>query len=466
MSTASKPASEKLGSLITGDDSVNGPSVFPDNQTLIDKRKHHFLPTAMLYHNKPLQLVKAQGEYVWDSQGQRYLDAIGGIVCISAGHNHPKIKKALVQMLENDEIQHTSTLYLNRHAVDLAETLVAEAPKGLNRAAFTNSGSEANELAFMAARQTTGESIVMNLRHGYHGGTSGTLAQCGHHNWRFRAQPNANAVSALEPYCYRCPFKQKPESCALECAQNVETTIQTATHGKIAAMIVEPVMGVGGFIAPPKAYFDEVTRIVHNYGGKYISDEVQTGAGRCSNDFLLSKALDIDADIITMAKGFGNGAAIGGVLMRDEVAESLSGKTYFNTSSGDPFQTAQAKLTMEVIKEEKLSENAVTMGRRLMEGLQDLMHKHSIIGDVRGRGLLMGIELVKDRKTKIYATAEAARLMDICKDKGLLLGKGGLFGNVIRLAPPLSINAQQVDTILEIIDNSLQDLARETTGVA
>ncbi len=433
----------------------------PDNQTLIDKRQQHFLPTAVLYHNEPLQLVKAQGEYVWDSDGRRYLDAIGGIVCISAGHNHPRIKQTLIDMLERDEIQHTSTLYLTRYPVELAETLLQEAPEGLDRAAFTNSGSEANELAFMAARQATGETMVLNLRHGYHGGTSGALSQCGHHNWRFRAQPTASAVSALEPYCYRCPFNQKPDSCNFECAQNVETTIQTATHGKIAAMIVEPVMGVGGFIAPPEEYFTEVTRIVHEYGGKYISDEVQSGAGRCSHDFLLSKALNIDADIITMAKGFGNGAAIGGLLMRSDIADTLGGKLYFNTFACDPYQTAQAKVTIDIINEEKLADNAMAMGQRLIDGLRGLTARHELIGDVRGRGLLMGIELVKDRKTKAYATAETTRLMDICKDLGVLLGKGGLFGNVIRLAPPLTVTAAQIDTIIETVDNAFHQLAKE-----
>ncbi len=459
MTTAAKPTSEHLGSPVA--DYATATASHPSNAELINKRQQHFLPTALLYHAEPLQLVKAQGEYVWDSEGRRYLDAIGGIVCISAGHNHPRIKQALRQMLDDDAIQHTSTLYLSRYPVELAETLVAEAPDGLDRAAFTNSGSEANELALMAARHATGETIVLNLRHGYHGGTASTLAQCGHHNWRFRAQPNANAVSALEPYCYRCPFQQKPESCALECAQNVETTIQTATHGKIAAMIVEPVMGVGGFITPPPAYFTEITRIVHQYGGKYISDEVQTGAGRCSNDLLLSKALDIDADMITMAKGFGNGAAIGGVLMSSEIADALAGKLYFNTFGGDPYQTVQAKLTIDIIKQEKLADNAMAMGSRLLNGLRDLMPRHELIGDVRGRGLLMGIELVKDRKSKAYATTETARLMDICKDKGLLVGKGGLFGNVIRIAPPLSINADQVDQMIETIAGALHELARE-----
>ena len=428
-----------------------------NDELLLESRKQHYIPLP-LYHDKPLHLVKARGEYVWDSEGKRYLDCIGGIVCISAGHNHPKIKAKLMQMLEDDEIQHTSTLYLNRHIVELAESLTAVAPDGLDRAAFTNSGSEANELAFMTARQSTGETMIINLRHGYHGGTSGALAQCGQHSWRFRAQPVSAATSALEPYCYRCPFNQQVESCDLECAKNVETTIQTSTHGRIAGMIVEPVMGVGGFISPPKAYFDEVTEIVHRYGGKYISDEVQTGAGRCGHEFLLSRELGIDADMVTMAKGFGNGAAIGAVLMRDEDAKSLEGKSYFNTFGGDPMQTAQAKATMDVIADEKLSENAVAMGARLMDGFKQLMNHHEIIGDVRGRGLLMGIELVRDRNSKTHASEEAARLMDICKDHGVLVGKGGLRGNVIRIAPPMTINAGQADQLLEAIDQALAEV--------
>lgn len=439
---------------------TEGPKrVHRDNADLIAARKKHFLPTAALYHKQPLQLVKGKGEYVWDADGKRYLDAIGGIICISAGHNHPKIKAKLMQMLADDEIQHTSLLYLSEYPVELAEALVEEAPAGLDRASFTNSGSEANELAMMTARQSTGETIVVNLRHGYHGGTASTLAQCGHHNWRFRSQPIASTTSALEPYCYRCPFNKKPESCSFECAKNVETTIQTTTHGKIAGMIVEPVMGVGGFIDPPKEYFDQVTEIVHNYGGKYISDEVQTGAGRCGKNFLLSKELEIDADMVTMAKGFGNGAAIGAVLMKSEDAESLGGRLYFNTFGGDPMQTAQAKATMDVIKEEKLIDNARNMGKRLKDGMQQLMKEHALIGDVRGRGLLLGMELVKDRKTKAYGSEEAVTFMDKCKDKGLLLGKGGLFGNVIRVAPPLSINAGQVDTMLKIVGEALHEMA-------
>lgn len=430
------------------------------NEELLDFRKKHFLPTALHYHKEAIQLTKAQDTYVWDSEGKRYLDAIGGIVCISAGHNHPKIKKALIQAIEGDVIQHTSLLYLNQAPVNTAELLLEEAPNGMDRVSFTNSGSEANELALMAARNATGETMVVNLRHSYHGGTSGALASCGHSAWRFKAQPVASVTSALEPYCYRCPFAKKPDSCDLECAKNVETTIQTTTHGKIAAFIIEPVMGVGGFISPPDEYFEEVTRITHNYGGKYISDEVQTGAGRTGGDLLITKTLGIDADMVTMAKGFGNGAAVGAVLMKTEVAEKMTGKIYFNTFAGDPLQMIQAKLTLEIIKEEQLVENARVMGALLKDGLIQLQNKYPIIGDVRGRGLLLGVELVKDRKTKVHASEETLVLVDLCKNKGLLIGKGGLMGNVFRIAPPLTINQEQVNFMLETIDQALTELSK------
>jgi len=428
-------------------------------EEIFSSRQKHFLSTAVHYYRKPLQLVRAKGQYVYDEQGREYLDCVGGIVCISAGHNHPRIKEQIKKMLDDDEIQHTTLLYLNPHATDFAEDLVKESPEKIDRVFFTNSGSEANELAFLAARQATGETIIVNLRHSYHGCTSGPLAHCGHNTWRFRAQPMASVTSALEPYCYRCPFGKKPESCALECAKNVETTIQTTTHGKIAALIAEPVMGVGGFISPPREYFTEVAKIVHRYGGKYISDEVQTGAGRCGGDYLLTRTLNIDADIITMAKGLGNGAPIGATLMTTEISDSMKGKFYFNTFGSDPYQTMQAKMTLEIIREEKLIENARVMGEYLKQGLMGMTNTRKLIGDVRGRGLLLGIELVRDRNTKEYATAETSELMEICREKGVLVGKGGLFGNVVRLAPPLSIDRGQCDQVLRVLDEGLHGLS-------
>jgi len=433
------------------------------NSDLMEFRKNHFLPTASVYHKEPLQLVKASGIHVWDEKGKQYIDAIGGIVCISAGHNHPRIKKEMIKMIESNQIQHTSLLYLEKNVVEAAEKLLEKAPSKLDRVSFTNSGSEANELAFMASRQATGETTIINLRHGYHGGTSGTLSACGHHKWKFRAQPTGGVTSAMEPNCYRCPFGKVPTSCELECAQNVETTIQTSTHGKIAAFIAEPVMGVGGFITPPDDYFKKVCDIVHQYGGYYISDEVQTGAGRCGKEFLLTKELGIDADLITMAKGFGNGAAIGAILMKSEVAEKMAGRLYFNTFGGDPYQTKQAKITMDIIDDEKLIENAHKMGNRLRDGLNEFLKIYEIVGDVRGRGLLLAMEFVKSKKSKAYAPEECLLFMDECKERGLLLGKGGLYGNVIRITPPLSIKESDISKMLEIMDLSFKVLEKNSS---
>lgn len=427
-------------------------------QDILDIRKKHFIAPALPLYRKPLQLVKAKGTEVWDEEGRRYLDAIGGIVCISAGHNHPHIKAQMLSMLENDEIQHTTTLYCSRYPAELAQSIVAEAPAGVDRVFFTNSGSEANELALMAARHATGENMVVNLRHGYHGNTSGALSACGHASWRFHAQPVAGTTSAREPNCYRCPYGKKPDSCALECAKDVETTIQTSTGGRIAAFIAEPVMGVGGFLTPPKEYFTEVQRIVREYGGKYISDEVQTGSGRCGETFFASKGLGIEADMVTTAKGLGNGAAIGATLMKSDISNSLAGKAYFNTFGSDPYPTMQAKLTMDIIREEKLIENAQAQGAFLMDGLKQLMNRFPVIGDVRGRGLMLALELVKDRATKDYAPEACTELLELCREKGLLIGKGGLKGNVVRIAPPMTINRKECEELLSILETSLAAL--------
>lgn len=418
-------------------------------------RKEHFLPTAFLYYKNPIELVRAKGNYVYDAENKEYFDAIGGIVCNSAGHNHPKIQEKIIEMIKNDEIQHTSTVFLNEHPAKLAKKLASLTPKELNKVSFTNSGSEANELAFMAARNATGETMIVNLKYGYHGGTSAVQANCGLHTWRFRSQPVSHVTSAAAPYCYRCPFNKSPDSCDLECAKDIENTIKTTTHGKIAAFIAEPVMGIGGVITPKEEYLHEATKIVHNYGGKYISDEVQSGAGRSGISFLLTKGLNINADMITMAKGLGNGAAIGAVAMKSDIAEALKGKLYFNTFGGDSYQTMQALMTIEIIEEENMLDNAKEIGEYLKEKLKELTKKHELMGDVRGRGLLIGIEFVKNKKSKEYAPEETSEIMEHCKDGGLLLGKGGLYGNVIRIAPALSITKKQADKILDIIDQSI-----------
>ena len=424
----------------------------------MEVRKKHFLPTAVHYYEKPLQLVKAKGQYVWDEKDNKYLDAIGGVVCISAGHMHPKIKEGIKSLLDEDIVQHTSYLFLNRYTAEASEKLLEYAPESLDRVAFTNSGSEANELALMIARNVTGTQTVINLTYAYHGGTAQTLNHCGQSGWKFSHQVSGGSLPVPAPYCYRCPYGKQRKTCGLQCAKEVKNAIQMNTSGKVAAMIIEPILGAGGFIEVPKDYLYEVQAILKSYGAKLIIDEVQTGAGRTGEDFFYTKHLNIDADAVTTAKGLGNGAPIAAALFRTDMVECMERKIYFNTYAGDTYQALQASLTMDIIKEESLIQNTKEQGTKIKAGLEELAKKYSIIGDVRGQGLLLGIELVKDRQTKEPASEECMKFMDLCKERGLLVGKGGLFGHVVRIAPPLNFQADNVEEMLNTMDHAFKQL--------
>jgi 4-aminobutyrate aminotransferase-like enzyme len=428
------------------------------NDEILEKREKHLFPTKVALYNEPIQLVKALGSYVYDDQGVKYLDVIGGIVSISVGHNHPKITAKMKEMVESNAIQHTTHLYLSEYMANLAEKLAEVAPGDLSKCYFTNSGSEANEMAVMSARVFTGELMVVALQHGYHGGTSTPLALCGHHSWKFSSQPQVSVSHAKAPYCYRCPFGKKKESCHLECADDVKETIETTTNGKIAAFIAEPILGVGGFIDAPVEYHKKCYDIVKNFGGLYISDEVQTGVGRTGENFFAIADSGVVPDIISMAKGIGNGAPLGAIIANDEVAQSLKGKLHFNTFGGDPYQSMQGKMVIDIIQEESLIENAKNMGKYLKEGMIELQKDFPIIGDIRGRGLLLGFEMVKDVKTKEVASLETTRLMELAKEEKILIGKGGLYGNVVRLAPSLSISKSECDELLTGLKNALSKL--------
>jgi 4-aminobutyrate aminotransferase-like enzyme len=427
-------------------------------EQVAELRKSYIYPTQNTYYSEPIQLVRAKGSRVWDSEGREYLDIIGGIVTISVGHNHPRIVSRIRQMLDSDAIQHTTHLYLSEYMAVLAEKMAGLAPGDMNKCYFTNSGSEANELAIMNARVATGEQTVVALRHGYHGGTGVPIALCGQHSWKFRAQPPAAVVHAMAPYCYRCPFGKTKGSCDLECAEDIRSLIETGTSGKVAALIIEPILGVGGFVDPPPEYHKRACEIVHSFGGKYISDEVQTGVGRLGNHFFAIEESGVEPDLITAAKGLGNGAPIGAVIAKEEVADSMKGKLHFNTFGGDPYQTMQAAETIDIIEDENLVENAWKRGAYLKEGFTELKRDFPVIGDIRGRGLMLGLELVKDRQTREPATQETARLMDLAKENQLLLGKGGLWGSVIRIAPALNITHEECDEVLEKLRKSFEAL--------
>lgn len=421
---------------------------------LLDIRKKHFYPTLTPYYSDPIYLKKAKGSRVWDDAGREYLDVIGGIVSISVGHNHPRIVEKLKGMLNEGAIQHTTHLYLSGHMENLAVKLASVAPKGLEKCFFTNSGSEANETAIMTARVATGEQMVVALRHAYHGGTNMTLGLCGHSTWKFKCQPQTNVVHATEPYCYRCPIGAPRGSCLFECATDIKNVIETVTHGKVAAFIAEPIMGVGGFIDPPPEYHKRAYDIVKSFGGKYISDEVQTGVGRAGKFFFAIEESGFSPDIISMAKGFGSGAPIGAVIARPECADAVAGKLQFNTFGGDPYQTCQAAEVIDIIKDDNLIANAREQGEFLRQGLLELQREFSIIGDVRGRGLMLGMELVKDRATKEHAVEETVKFMNITKENGLLIGKGGLKGNVVRITPSLNITRSECEELLTKLKKS------------
>jgi 4-aminobutyrate aminotransferase-like enzyme len=423
---------------------------------VLEMRKMYVYPNLAPYYSEPLYLTRAKGARVWDESNKKYLDAIGGIVSISVGHNHPRIIEKIKKMLEDDAIQHTTHLYLSGHMENLAKLLSEVAPGDLGKCFFTNSGSEANETAIMTARVATNEQMVVALRHAYHGGTCTTLGLCGHSTWKHRAQPQSSVVHAAEPYCYRCPFNAVRGQCELECAADIKNVIETVTYGKVAAFIAEPIMGVGGFIDPPVEYHKRAFDIIKGFGGKYISDEVQTGVGRAGKYFFAIEESGVVPDFISMAKGFGSGAAIGAVIAKRECADAMAGKLQFNTFGGDPFQTMQAAEVINIVRDENLIANANAQGEFLKAGFKSLQNDFAIIGDVRGRGLMLGLELVKDRKTKEPAVEETAKFLNLTRENGLLVGKGSLKGNVIRITPPLNVTRSECEEILTALKKSFE----------
>lgn len=425
-------------------------------QEILKLRQQHLLPSATHSFKEPLHVTRASMQWVWDKNGKKYLDGFGAIVTISAGHNHPRINKKLKDWMDAEKPQHSTILYLTEPVVELAAKLVKISPDDLKKCFFTNSGSEANELAILLARQYTGRHEIIALKHGYHGGTSGTLSLVGQHTWKWGGPSLTGVVHAAQPNCYRCPWGGRPENCGLECADDVEDTIQTSTSGQIAGMFVEPIQGVGGFIVPPKDYFPRVQEILKKYGGLYISDEVQAGVGRTGKHWFGVLHNGIVPDMMTMAKGLGNGASIGGLITREEVSESMRGKIHFNTFAGNPWASIQALETLNILEEENVLDRATLLGDRIMEGLRGLQEKSTLIGDVRGRGLLIGVELVKNRKTKEYASAETLEVLDEARERGLLLGKGGLYGNVIRVTPPMCFSETDADDLVRILGESIE----------
>jgi 4-aminobutyrate aminotransferase-like enzyme len=352
---------------------------------VIRKHKEYIWPSVTNYYQQPLVTDRGSMQHVWDLDGRKYLDFFGGILTVSVGHANPKVTGPIKAQV--DKLQHTSTLYPNEQIVALAEKLAQITPGHLQKSYFTNSGTEANEMAILLARMSTGSFDVVALRHSYSGGSTLARSMTGQAPWRKAGVVSVGFSHAVNPYCYRCPLHLKYPECGVACANDVENLIQTGTSGQIAAFIAEPIQGVGGFITPPPEYFKMVFKIVKKYGGLFISDEVQTGFGRTGKKWFGIEQWEVTPDIITAAKGMGNGVPIGATITTAELANAFQGMT-ISTFGGNPVTSVAARATIQVIEEEQLLENSHTMGKHFREQLELLKDKHSIIGDVRGMGLM------------------------------------------------------------------------------
>src|ERR1043165_7225390 len=417
----------------------------------VRRHKEFLFPAVAMYYQEPVALVRGEGSYVWDDQGNRYLDCFGGVLTVSVGHAEPRVNKAWIDQVNS--IAHTSTLYANENQSNLAEKLAEISPGKLKKSFFTSSGTEADDTAQMAAKLATGRHEIVVLRHSYSGRSATALSSVGHSSWRPLAAQVAGIVHARAPYCYRCPWNMTPDNCGAACAEDVKDVIETTTTGEIAAFMAEPIMGVGGFIVPPKGYFERVEEITRKHGGLFIADEVQTGWGRTGDKWFGIEHHNVKPDIITSAKGMGNGVPIGMTTATPEVADKYPGLT-FSTFGGNPVSMAAALAVIRVIEDEDLKTNAAQVGAYFREKLEELKAKYPVIGDVRGMGLMQAIELVKDRETKEPDPQSVVKVFEETKKRRVLVGEGGLYGNVIRTGMMLNSTKDHVDELIEALDAS------------
>jgi 4-aminobutyrate aminotransferase len=416
---------------------------------IVAKKQRYIFPSVAHYYSNPLPIVRASGFHVYDAEGREYLDFFGGIVTISVGHCHPQVTEAIKKQAET--LQHVSTLFPTEPMVAVAEQVARITPGRLEKSFFSNSGTEANETAILLAQLYTGSNEVLALRHSYSGRSFLTMSATGQSSWRIGGTHVPGLKHVANAYCYRCPFGLSYPSCEIRCARDIEDVIQTTTSGRIAAFIAEPIQGVGGFITPPPEYFQIAVEIVRRYGGIFICDEVQTGWGRTGDHWFGIEHWGVEPEIMTFAKGMANGMPVGATIAVPEVADSIQGNS-ISTFGGNPVTMAAARAVIEVIERDDLKTNARVVGDYLRERLLELAGRYPVIGDVRGKGLLQALELVGEGKSP--APEAAALLMERSKERGLIVGKGGLYGNCIRISPPLNVGKTEVDQAVRLLDQA------------
>ncbi|MEQ9400971.1 MAG: aspartate aminotransferase family protein [Longimicrobiales bacterium] len=415
---------------------------------ILQGQRDYLLPALLHMYDQPLALVEGRGVRVTDADGVEYLDLFSGILTTSIGHCHPRIVERVTEQL--GRLGHVSTLYATDVQVEAAKKLAAIAPGDLRRTFFTNSGTEAIETALQMACIHTGRSEIVALRKAYHGRSFMATNVTAHAAWRPLASRVAGIHHAITPYPYRCPFKQPcDESCAERFARDLEDVIATTTNGQPAAFIAESIMGVGGYVVPPKGYFGRVAEIIRGHGGVLIIDEVQAGFGRSGGRWFAIEHDGVVPDIMVMAKGIAGGFPVGATITTDAIASSWKGKT-ISTFGGNPISMAAMCATLDVMREEDVPARAEARGRQLREGLVALQARHPWIGDVRGKGLMQAMEIVEDPDGE--RTPDPARcraLLEATREERLLLGQGGMVGHVVRIGPSLLVEEAEIAEGLE-----------------
>lgn len=417
-------------------------------QAILEKKKKYIMPCLAHFYKEPKQFVKGRMQYLYDSEGKKYLDCFAGVSVINCGHCNPDIIGKVVEQAQN--LQHVCNTYLTENFVNLAEKLAEVTPGNLQKTFFCSTGTEANEGALLLASIYTGGDEFIALRNGLHGRTKLTMSLTGIQMWRTDPHPCGGIHFAPNAYCYRCPLGKRFPECDYACADAVEDLIATATSGKPAALIAETIQGNAGIVTPPKGYFKRIKEILKAHGALLIIDEVQTGFARTGKMFAIEN-YDVVPDIMSMAKALGNGAPISAFTASAEIADTYT-KPGASTLGGNPVSSAAGLAVLDYIQQHNLMANAVERGQQLYEGLCQLQKKHPVIGDIRGIGLMRGAEFV--HKDKTPAAQELDMVLEEMKDRGFIIGKNGVGRNVMAFQPPLVITAEDIDNVL----NNLEDV--------
>ncbi|MDW5328197.1 aspartate aminotransferase family protein [Plantactinospora sp. KLBMP9567] len=428
-------------------------------------RHRAVMPSWMpLYYAEPIEIVAGSGRRVTDAQGRSYLDFFGGVLTNMLGYDVAEVNEAVRRQLGTGVV-HTSTLYLIRQQVELAEKIAALSGIPDARVFFTNSGTEANEAALLVATNHRRSNQILAVRNSYHGRSYAAMGITGHRSW------SASSLNPLQVSWLHSADRLRgllsrlgPDEYVEAAVDDLREVLATQTSGDVACLIAEPIQGVGGFVAPPDGLFGAFKKVLDESGILLISDEVQTGWGRTGEHFWGYQAHGVTPDLLTFAKGIGNGFALAGVVGRAEVLNEVHAVS-FSTFGGNPISTAAGNAVLDYLLEHDLQANAARVGAVLLAGLRELADRHAIVGAVRGRGLMLGVEFVRPGATEPDPAA-TARVFEECRRGGLLVGKGGLYGNVVRMGPPLTLTEEEAREALGILAEAVALADAEAGAVA